>query len=340
MRVSHLLFGSAVALAAASCSESTITAPPAPADTGSKTDTSTPTTDTAVKTDTAVGADTSVTDTSGGDTGGPATITLKALQDPTDAAHPMTGTRVVLSDTDLVALTPRMLIGSSTATSCRFAVWIGKTTGGDFRGVQVQELIDRGTATNCFAVTPGKIPAGVAVGDTVTAVEGSYSEFCAGPTGTDPTMCSSFQQTQIFLGGTSAKLTLGTAGTVPTPSTVTVGDLVNDAAGAPGPKALALEGTLVKVSNVKVLQETSGSFTSTLVVDSADTTSSKKLEIQVSNFLTTGCVRTYFAAQNGMTVESITGVLVPDFGRWKIRIRNENDVSGVTCATDAGTDGG
>lgn len=337
MRVSHLFLGSLLVLATASCSEANTTGSPAPADTGSKTDTST-TTDTAVKPDTS-GADTTVSDTSGGDTGG-GPITLKALQDPTDPAHPMPTTRVTLSDTDLVALTPRMLIGSSSGMTCRFAVWIGKTAGGDFTGVQVQEVLDRGTSANCFGVAAGKIPATIAPGDRVTAVEGRYDEFCAGPSGTPPTMCRSFEQTQISVGAMTAKFTVGAAGTVPTPATVTVADLVKDAAGAEGPRALDLEGTLVRVTNVKVLQETSGSFTSTLVVDASDTASAKKLEIQISNFLATSCVRTYFAAQNGMTVASITGVLVPDFGRWKLRIRNENDVSGVTCATDAGTDGG
>jgi hypothetical protein len=246
---------------------------------------------------------------------------------------------VKLSDTDLVALTPRILVGSSTGTSCRFVVWIGKAAGGDFRGVQVQELLDRGTATSCFAVTPGKIPGTVAPGDTVTAVEGTYSEFCAGPTGGDPTMCRAFEQTQIFVGGTSGKLTLGGAGTTPTATSVTVANLVKDAAGAEGPRALALEGTLVRVTNVKVLQELSGTFKATLVVDAGDTTSSRKLEIQISNFINTNCVRTYFADQEGLSVGSITGILVPDFGRWKIRIRDEKDVSGVICATDAGTSG-
>lgn len=339
MRVSHLFLGSALVLSAASCSEANTTGYPAPADTGGKTDTTTPTTDTSVKTDTSVGDTATTSDTSGGDSGG-GPITLKALQDPTDPAHPMPTTRVTLSDTDLVALTPRMLIGSSSGMTCRFAVWIGKTTGGDFTGVQVQEVLDRGTAMNCFGVAAGKIPSTIAPGDRVTAVEGRYDEFCAGPTGTPATMCRSFEQTQISVGAMTAKFTVGSAGTAPTPATVTVADLVKDAAGADGPRALDLEGTLVRVSNVKVLQETSGSFTSTLVVDASDTASSKKLEIQISNFLTTACVRTYFAAQNGMTVSSITGILVPDFGRWKLRIRNENDVSGVTCATDAGTDGG
>jgi hypothetical protein len=335
MRVTHLVFASALVFVTA-CSEGTSSFPAAP-EGGVKTDTSV-TTDTSVKVDSAAVQDTAKSDTTSGDSAtGP--ITLKALQDPSDAAHPTPGARVTLSDTDLVTLSPRMLLGSSTGTQCRFAVWIGKSGGGAFAGVQVQELLDRGTASNCFAVTPGKIGSTIVPGQPVSAIEGTYAEFCAGPTGTPATMCRSFEQTQIFLGGTATFTLSGGGGATPTPTSVAVADLVKDAAGAEGPRALDLEGTLVRVTNVKVLQELSGTFKATLVVAAGDTTSSKKLEIQISNFINTNCVRTYFADQEGLSVSSITGILVPDFGRWKIRLRDEKDVSGVICATDAGTSG-
>lgn len=335
----HRLFLGMILIAvSASCSEDNATQPPAPADsaTDSRTDTFTPT-------DTSTPGD-AVTDSADDVSvdAGPKSVSLKAVQDPTDPDHPIKNAKVNLTDTDLVALTPRVLIGSASAAECRFAVWIGKPGGGDFAGVQVQELITRGSASNCFGVTPGKIPSTVKVGDTVTAVEGAnYGEFCAGPTGTPPATCGDFEQSQLFLGGAVAKITFGAAGATPTATTVTVADLVADAAGKPGPRALKLEGTLVKVEGVKVDATADGGITTAYVLDASDSTGSKKLEIQISNFPATGCVRTYFVGKSGSTIDSITGVLVPDFGRWKIRLRDDKDVSGTACVTgDAGTDGG
>ncbi|MBI2394905.1 MAG: hypothetical protein HYV09_35375 [Deltaproteobacteria bacterium] len=337
MRNEHgLLLGTILLAVAASCSEDNTTVPPATADssTDSRSDTTTPT-DTLT---TDAPTDTAVEDVSAD--AGAKSISLKAVQDPSDPDHPAKNAKVNLTDTDLVALTPRVLIGSSSAAECRFAVWIGKPGGGDFAGVQVQELITRGSATNCFGVTPGKIPSTVKVGDAVTAVDGAnYGEFCAGPSGTPATACGDFEQSQLFLGGAAAKITFGSAGTAPTPTTVTVADLVADAAGKPGPRAPKLEGTLVSVAGVKVDASADGGITTAYVLDASDSTGAKKLEIQISNFTSTSCVRTYFVGKSGSTIDSITGVLVPDFGRWKIRLRDDKDVSGTSCVTgDAGTD--
>lgn len=290
-------------------------------------------------------ADTSVID-SAADTSAPAdvasdapprTVSLQAVQDRSDPGHPVLNEKIDLSDTDLVALTPRMLIGSASATDCRFAVWIGRAGGGAYAGVQVQELVKRGTATNCFTAPPGKISSVVMPGDTVNAVESvSYGEFCAGPSGTPATACANWEQTQLFLGAADAKITFGAPSSTPTGTNSPVVDLVSDAAGAPGTQALELEGTLVRVSNIRVLQEPSGSFTATLVVDGSDPSGSRKLEILISNFVTTSCVRSWFAGRAGTVIPSITGILLPDFGRWKLRIRDHKDVTGVTCATDGG----
>jgi hypothetical protein len=278
----------------------------------------------------------------GMDGGGATTVTLRQLQDITDMAHPAANARVNLEDTDLVALTPRLLIGSSTASSCRFAVWVGKATGGDFGGIQVQELVDRGGAMNCFDMSlVRKIPADIAVGTRITSVvNANFGEFCAGPAGGNPGMCRNYEQSQLFLGAATAAINTMGMGTVPTPSDVTVPAIGQTSGGMLGTRTLALEGTLVRVRNVRVTATMSSNdggaaFTTVSVADPMDAT--RTLEVQISNFTRTSCVRTFFNGLNGMNAASITGILVPDFGVWKIRLRNENDVEGINCTTgDAG----
>lgn len=278
---------------------------------------------------------------SGMDGGGATSVTLRQLQDITDMAHPAANARVSLEDTDLVALTPRLLIGSSTASSCRFAVWVGKATGGDFGGIQVQEVVDRGAASNCFDMSlVRKIPADIAIGTRVTSVvNANFGEFCAGPAGGNPGMCRNYEQSQLFLGAATAAINTMGMGTVPTPSDVTVPVIGQTSGAMLGTRTLALEGTLVRVRNVRVTATMSSNdggaaFTTVTVADPADAT--RTLEIQISNFTRTTCTRNYFNSINGMNAASITGILVPDFGVWKIRLRSENDVEGLNCNTDAG----
>jgi hypothetical protein len=280
-------------------------------------------------------------DGGGMDGGGATTVTLRQLQDITDMAHPAANARVNLEDTDLVALTPRLLIGSSTASSCRFAVWVGKATGGDFSGIQVQELVDRGSAMNCFDMSlVRKIPADIAVGTRITSVvNANFGEFCAGPSGANPGMCRNYEQSQLFLGAATAAINTMGMGAVPTPSDVTVAAIGQTSGGMLGTRTLALEGTLVRVRNVRVTATMSSNdggaaFTTVSVADPMDVT--RTLEVQISNFTRTTCTRNYFNSINGMNT-SITGILVPDFGVWKIRLRNENDVEGLNCNTDGGT---
>jgi hypothetical protein len=281
------------------------------------------------------------TDGGGMDASSAITVTLRQLQDITDMAHPANNTRVNLEDTDLVALTPRVLIGSATASSCRFAVWVGKASGGDFSGIQVQELVDRGSASNCFDMSlVRKIPANITVGTRITSVvNANYNEFCAGPSGTNPGMCRNYEQSQLFLGAATAAINTMGMGTVPTPSDVTVAMIGQTSGGMLGPRTLVLEGTLVRVRNVRVTTTMSSNdggmtFTTVTVADPMDPTHT--LDVQISNFPRTACTRDYFNRINGMNT-SVTGILVPDFGVWKIRLRNENDVEGLDCTTDAGT---
>lgn len=276
-----------------------------------------------------------------GDAGvAPTVFTIEQLQNREDPAHPEPGTRVTVEEEGLVALTGRMLVGSARGSggSCRFAIWVGHPVSGDYTAIQVQELIRLPTGTtSCFDVPAGKINPAFAPGDAVTSIENAtYSEFCAGPAGATP--CTDFEQSNIFLGGT-ATITRGAAGTAPTPTTVTVAELVAED-GAPGTRALALEGGLLQVENVRISSrmETAGSSTITLysayLADAPDVA----VDILVQNFVTTRCVRDELTrVAEGTGTATITGVLLPNFGRWTLRVRNENDIAGLTCAAPPAT---
>jgi hypothetical protein len=327
-----------LSVAAIACRE-----PVAPEDTGSNTD-ATPV-DRTSPTDVQSNPDSTVPPTDGGtgmDAAMAQTVTLAMLQDITNANHPAANARVTLEQSDLVALTGRVLIGSSTASSCRFAVWVGTAAGGDFGGIQVQELVDRGAASNCFdASLVRKIPMDIAPGTRITSVaNANFGEFCAGPAGGSAGMCRNYEQSQLFLGAMTAAINTMGAGTAPTPLEVTVPNVGQTSGGMLGTRTLALEGTLIRVNNVRVTTTTTtndggSSFTTVNIADPMDAT--RTLEVQISNFTRTACTRNYFNSINGMTASSITGILVPDFGVWKIRLRNEMDVAGLDCATDGGT---
>ena len=128
-------------------------------------------------------------------------------------------------------------------------------------------------------------------------------------------------------------MTMG-MGAAPTPGAATAIEVGQTGAGAIGARALALEGTLIRLSNVRVNATIAdGGFTNVTVSDPMDAT--RTVAILISNFPSATCTRNYFNAQNGMTT-SVTGILVPDFGKWSIRLRNEMDVTGLSCARDAG----
>ncbi len=269
------------------------------------------------------------------------TVTLAMLQDITNAMHPVNNARVTLEQADLVALTPRVLIGSSTAATCRFAVWVGTSTGGDFSGIQVQELIDRGAAMNCFDTSlVRKIPADIAPGTRITSVaNANYGEFCAGPSGGNPGMCRNFEQSQLFLGAATAAVNTMGMGTLPTPSDVAVPAIGQTSGGMLGTRTLALEGTLVRVRNVRVtatMNSNDGGTAFTTVTVADPMTAGSSIEVQISNITNANCARTFFTNLNGMNATGITGILVPDFGVWKIRLRSVMDAEGLNCSSDAG----
>ncbi len=272
------------------------------------------------------------------------TVTLAMLQDITNAMHPMRNARVTLEQPDLVALTPRVLIGSTTGSTCRFAVWVGTSTGGDFNGIQVQEVVDRGAAANCFDMSlVRKIPLDIAPGARITSVaNANFGDFCAGPSGGNPAMCRNYEQSQLFLGAMNSAINVMGMGTVPTPSDVAVPAVGQTGPGMLGMRTLALEGTLVRVRNVRVTATMNSNdggtaFTTVTVADPA--TPGSTLEVQISNITNANCVRTHFNTINGMMSPGITGILVPDFGVWKLRLRAVSDVEGLNCMTTM-TDGG
>jgi hypothetical protein len=260
-------------------------------------------------------------------------VTIEQIQNATAVGHPAVASRVTVNQTGMVALTPRVVIGSATggtSATCRFGIWVGAAVSGDYTAIHVQELIalPAGT-TSCFDLPDGKISSAFAPGDTVTSInDATYTEFCAGPT-TPPVPCTPFEQSNIFLGGT-ATIVRGAAGTAPTGTIVPIADLAA-AAGAPGTRALALEGGLLTVENAQIKSTPDGAYSRySAFLASAPTV---ELDVIVSNFPATACVRTAFTAlaTGTTTVATITGVLVPNYGRWGLRIRNETDVAGVTC---------
>ncbi len=267
----------------------------------------------------------------------PTTFTLEQLQNPDDPAHPEPGARVTIEEEGMVALTGRMLVGSSRGSdgSCRFTIWVGSPVSDDYTAIQVQELIRLPTGTtSCFDVPAGKISPDFAPGDAVTSIENAtYSEFCAGPGGVTP--CTDFEQSNIFLGGT-ATITRGATGTAPVPTMVTVSELVSEN-GAPGTRALALEGGLLQVENVRISarMETAGTSTITLYSAYLADAPTVALEVIVQNFVTTRCVRDELnRLAEGTDTATVSGVLLPNFGRWSLRVRDERDIAGLTCAAE------
>jgi hypothetical protein len=271
----------------------------------------------------------------------PATVvTIEQIQNAAATGHPAVSSRVTVNQTGMVALTPRVVIGSAMSNvatrpvspSCRFGIWVGSAVSGDYTAIHVQELIPLPVTTaSCFDLPDGKISSAFAPGDAVTSINNAtYTEFCAGATGTPLTACANFEQSNIFLGGT-ATIVRGAAGTAPTGTVVTVADLAA-AAGAPGTRTLALEGGLLTIegAQMRTTPDTGIYFRYSAFVPSATTV---ELDILVSNFPNAQCVRDHFTAlaAGTTTMPSVTGVLVPNYGRWMLRLRSEADVEGLVC---------
>lgn len=280
----------------------------------------------------------------GGGGDGGTSVTIRQIQDLADPMHPAPGSRLSLRQAGLVALTPRVLVGSSRPSNgqCRWVAWIGDGTGGDFSAIQVQEIVSLGDAGTCFNNARRNIPIDLAPGDQITAIEGvTYSEYCLGGGGASSCTMHNFEQAQLFGPSVFTRAAMGAA---PSATVVGVSDIAQTATNAPGPRTLALEGALLRVNNplvraVVMMTDGGSSFTTVDLFDPADTGMTRPLGVLIENIgaMETSCLRSYFVSRNGMTVSSVTGILVPDYGQWTLRVRDIADVAGASCGTDGGT---
>lgn len=284
-------------------------------------------------------------ETGGGDARPSVSITIAQLQNPMDSMHPSTGSYVTLMQSGMVALTPRMVIGSTTPSaggSCTFAVWVGDGMTGNYHGVVVREQVPFDSdAGDCFSVT-GKIPANITPGTTITSItEASYSESCGGPSGTTAAMCDSWAYTTAFLGGRAA-FNVGAMGTVQTPTDTNLaetGQTQMSGNGVPGTRTPQLEGTLIRLSNVitgTAMETTSGGTALTVLEVHQGTDTAHTLRVDAANFRSAACVRGLMV---GRTLPSLTGVLTSSFGQWRIKLWDIANAGLTTadCATDGGT---
>ncbi len=285
------------------------------------------------------GQDVVVTDTP--TDSGARSVTLRQLQDLADAAHPASGARVTVGDTGLIALSPRILLSSVSGTggSCRFGVWVGNGTTGDFAGIQVQENPMLGAAADCYAVH-ASIPFDITPGTQITAISNVvYTEFCSGPTGVNRTMCRNWEQTQLSIRGDSV-FTAGSIGADPTPTTATIPEVATSMSTMPGTRSLNIEAHLVRIVNVQVdrtmtTSDGGATFPDYWVAEPGNTGS--RVHLEDSRMLNSTCVRAYLDSHIGMTIPSVSGLLEPEFGLWTLHLRGAYDFPALNCSTvDAG----
>ena len=211
-------------------------------------------------------------------------------------------------------------------------MWVGTLVGGDFSAVQLQHEALIGDAGFCDDVEDRYLTRNLAVGTGVTSFAGTYEEFCqtAGcAAGASPTR-------EVYLSGFAT----GPMAVVPTPTMVTATDVAGTAT-MPGSRAAALEGSLVRLSNVRLTSlgahPDGGTATNFLVADATDTAGAHAIQLDMSNFVGAPCTRDSLTARMiGGTVASVTGILEIDFGTWIVKVRTPNDVAGANCMGDAG----
>jgi hypothetical protein len=208
--------------------------------------------------------------------------------------------------------------------------WVGTVAGGELSAIQVQHESLIGDAGSCNDVDDRSLPKTLAAGLTVSAMAGTYEEFCS----TTGCAAGAAPTREIYL----SSLTTGAAAALPAPTTVTVADIAGTAT-APGSRAVALEGSLVRLVDVHLASlgafPDGGAVTDFAVADPGDA-SARALVLDVSNFLDAPCVRDGLTRRMvGGSVASITGVLEIGFGTWALKLRQRGDVPDVTCG-DAG----
>jgi hypothetical protein len=272
--------------------------------------------------------------------GGSATLTMAALTNPADPAHPGPAAVVTLSDTTLVALSPRIFVsGPSTSGACSFAVWIGTSAGGDFSAVQAFESLPAGMgdggSPDCFARSVvGTIPVDIAIGDTIGMLRGKVEFYC--PRGAT---CPAGTALELGVGASvgGAVAVSGHGGTVPAPTVVHVGD-INGTGTTLAPRDLALQNGLVRITGALVRTAPSAANHDGLVIADMAGAGAPGITVVIGKYRGVTCQRDVLGtAAPGSSVGAVTGILEYAFGSWEIQPRQESDLPGVVCAGgDAG----
>jgi len=262
-------------------------------------------------------------------------ISLHDLVDPTTSpAHGMpanTRITVQLTDTNLVALTPRLFISQSTSSMrCLFAIWVGTSAGGDYSGIEVTDDFLPATGMDCFSTPAHVIPDTVNIGDSITMLAGDFEDYCPSGSTCPP-------DTSQELGVSTGTFVVGTpSGSMPTATTVQISDITGMMTTL-GPRDMALQNALVTIENTVVVVDPEHSNHNVMMVAAMGTTT-PVMAIDMTKYNGVGAQRAFLCnATSGMAVGSITGVLSYSFGQWVIQPRQSADLPGIMASTDAGT---
>lgn len=316
MRTTSTLIFLALATALAGCPSNAVTRNDAG---GGGTDTGVPPSDMGPQPDTGM---------PGTDSGTPATsVSLTNLVNPSATDHPADGTVVNVTGS-MVALTPRLFISQSTTSmNCLFAMWVGTPGGGDYSGIEVTDSFAPDASGDCFMSPAHVIPDTVMIGDTITALNGRFQNYCPSGSTCPP---NTSQELSVSFG----TLTVGAPGSAPTATTVSISDIAG--MGTSGARSIALQGALVRLTGT-VVQDPPTATNHNVMLVSAMGGATPTMPINVSKYSGVGCQRTQLTtATAGTTVGDITGVLQYSFGQWVIQPRQAADLPGVVCAVDAG----
>ena len=284
--------------------------------------------------------DTGVTTTDLGTSGGDSSVItstslpIATITNPSASGHPTNSSIVSFSDTNLVALSPRLFISQSTTShKCLFAAWVGTSTGGANSAIEVIDSFappanPDGGVGDCFTAPANVIPDTLVVGQAITALTGQYEEYC--PTGST---CPTGASAELSV-GTGGVFTAGATGqTVPSPTVVHVTD-VNGVGATPASMDVALQGSLVEIDGAMITNPTT--FTSNhynMTITDA-TSGSATMIVSVSKFSGVTCQRATLAAEAAnANIGNVIGVLQFSFGSWVIQVVQASGLPSVACAS-------
>jgi hypothetical protein len=265
-------------------------------------------------------------------TGTPITLAnlVNPATSPTNGMAPNTRVTVQLTDTNLVALTPRLFISQSTTSMhCLFAIWVGTPAGGAHSGIEVTDSFLPTPGMDCFQTPPHVIPDPVNIGDSVTMLAGDFEDYCPSTGGACPT------NTSQELSVSSGTFVVGGAGATPTATTVQISDITGTGTTL-GPMCMNLQGAVVTIPNTVVVMDPEHSNHDVMMVAAMGTTT-PTMAVDISKYSGVGAQRAILCnATAGQTVGSVTGVLQYSFGQWIIQVRQASDLPGLASGTDAG----